>query len=295
MKSQRNRTMTEKELLAIVETLKEFRNILLGHEIVVYTDHKNLTYKVFNTQRVMRWRLIIEEFGPTLVYLKGENNPVADALSRLHLEPPPKSECNDTVAEMPSSQKLAKAFPIKEEDVPTWTLPISFKLLYREQVKDNNLKKRFKSNPKDYSIDKFLKDSQTERQLITYQGKICVPETLQKRLVEWYHEMLLHPGETRTHKMIAQHFYWPNLRVLVRKVCKYCDLCQRTKKCTTHNSKLGHLPPKQAEIIPWETLCVDPIGPYSIRQKSKANLVILWAMTMIDPATGLLEIAKIKS
>ena len=74
-------TTTERELLSIVETLKEFRNILLGQEIKVYTDHKNLTYKNFNTERVMRWQLIIEEFGPELIYIPGQSNIVADTLS----------------------------------------------------------------------------------------------------------------------------------------------------------------------------------------------------------------------
>ena len=75
--AQKNYTVTEKELLSIVETLKEFRNILLGQQITVYTDHKNLTYKNFNTKRVIRWRLVLEEFGPELIYLKGERNIVA--------------------------------------------------------------------------------------------------------------------------------------------------------------------------------------------------------------------------
>ena len=66
-------------------TLKEFRNILLGHQITVYTDHENLTYKKFNTERVMRWRLILEEFGPELKYIKGENSVVADTLYRLEM------------------------------------------------------------------------------------------------------------------------------------------------------------------------------------------------------------------
>jgi len=67
-------------LLAIVETLKEFKTILLGQQLRVYTDHKNVTYKSFNMDCVLRWRLVFEEFTPELVYIKGENNVIADAL-----------------------------------------------------------------------------------------------------------------------------------------------------------------------------------------------------------------------
>ena len=80
-------TTTERELLSIVETLKEFRNILLGQRIKVHTDHENLTYKTFNSDRVMRWRLYIEEYSPDLQYIKGTHNIVADALSRHYGKP----------------------------------------------------------------------------------------------------------------------------------------------------------------------------------------------------------------
>jgi hypothetical protein len=87
-------TTTEREPLSIVETFKEFRNILFGQQIIVHTDHENLTYKNFNSDCIMNWCLYIEEYSPDLYYINGKHNAVADALSRLALDNEPMLEAH---------------------------------------------------------------------------------------------------------------------------------------------------------------------------------------------------------
>ena len=70
-------------MLAIVEVLKEYRNFILGAEIVIYTDHKNLLANSSANGRVFRLKQKIEELAPTLHYINGHTNTEADALSRL--------------------------------------------------------------------------------------------------------------------------------------------------------------------------------------------------------------------
>jgi hypothetical protein len=83
--------------LAIVEALKEYsRGMLWGQKIKVYTDHQNLMRDALdlNSDRVYRWRLLLEEYGPKIVYIKGIHNTVADALSRLDFGPVPDDKEN---------------------------------------------------------------------------------------------------------------------------------------------------------------------------------------------------------
>ena len=44
--------------------------------------------------------------------------------------------------------------------------------------------------------------------LICRHGEIVVS----KQIVEWYNNVLCHPGETRTKLTIGQHFYWKSLQ-----------------------------------------------------------------------------------
>ena len=68
-------------MLAIVATLKEYRNFLLGATIFIYTNHKNPLADTTVNNRVFRWKQLIEEFGPMIHYIKGYHNIQADALS----------------------------------------------------------------------------------------------------------------------------------------------------------------------------------------------------------------------
>ena len=84
-KAQKNYTITGQELLSVLEILKEIRNIVIGQRIKVFTDHKNLVYELElkTSKRVMIWRLLLDEYGSEIEYIKGPKNVVADTLSRL--------------------------------------------------------------------------------------------------------------------------------------------------------------------------------------------------------------------
>jgi hypothetical protein len=72
-------------------TCKEYKNILLGYPVIVFTDHKNNTFNGLKASDcVLRtcWLLLLEEYGVTFEYLPGKKNlgTVADALSRLDID-----------------------------------------------------------------------------------------------------------------------------------------------------------------------------------------------------------------
>ena len=72
------------------------------------------------------------------------------------------------------------------------------------------------------------------------------------------------------------------MEIDIKAFTKACTICQKFKK---NRKKYGILPLKQVDLIPWECVCVDQVGPYTVTDKTACDRV-LNAMTFIDPATG---------
>ncbi len=58
--------------------------MLLGADIHVFTDHKNLTFDTLKMHHMLRWNTKAEEFSPMLHYIEAPCNILANNLSRLH-------------------------------------------------------------------------------------------------------------------------------------------------------------------------------------------------------------------
>ena len=130
----------------------------------------------------MRWRLILEEFGSELKYIKGENNVVADALYHL---------------EMSDNQEILNIYELygyDDKDLPDSAYPIRYPNITKAQETDAKLQQKLVSQ-KYYTLDTF-RGGDKDHSLIYRTNKICLPAALQKKTVDWYHEMLCHPGET---------------------------------------------------------------------------------------------------
>ena len=120
-------------------------------------------------------------------------------------------------------------------------------------------------------------------------GRLVIPKSLQHRAVSWYHHYLQYPGNTCLEETLKAVMYWTNMRTTVRSYVKNCKSCQINKK---QSKQYGKLPTKFVITTPWEALCVDLIGPYTLKGKDGTEINFMH-LTMIAPASSWFKVVEL--
>jgi hypothetical protein len=81
--AQMNYTTINKELLCVIAKLREFSSMLLGAELHIHTDHKNILNVGDSSEQCLQWISYVDEYSPTLHYVEGQRNVIADTFSCL--------------------------------------------------------------------------------------------------------------------------------------------------------------------------------------------------------------------
>ncbi|KAG2858100.1 hypothetical protein PC113_g10128 [Phytophthora cactorum] len=240
--------------------LREYRTMLLGHEVHIHTDHLNLNYATYNNVHMLRWRLEIEEFGPELHYVKGENNVVADALSRLPRGPE---------LDVPQQDAVVAAIASVAATNPTPLSNIDLRDIARVQQNEGTATLKG-TETKEINGVRLIVEAKTNR--------IIIPAALQQATMTAYHEWLLHPGVAAMLKTMQNALTWKGMNRSVEQHVQACLPCTKNKHPTV---KYGKLPEKTVITRPWFEVAIDSIGPYG-KQKFRA-------ITIIDTTTRLVE------
>jgi RNase H-like domain found in reverse transcriptase/Integrase zinc binding domain len=224
-KEQRNYDTGDRELLAIVWALKEWRHYIQGsgHTTIVLFDHDNLRhFKVPQTigRRMARWTLYLSKFDIKLVHIPGKKNIQADSLSRRPDLCPQETDNEDVIVlpehlfvnliDMELQKKIANA---KNMDYDA-----------AEAIKE-----LLKQGPREAKKDWEFK----VENILFYKGKNYVPinAELRREIVQRYHDHPTagHSGELQTFNAVKEHYWWPGLRVFIKNYVQGCGTCQQFK------------------------------------------------------------------
>ena len=272
-----NYPVHEKELLAILRALRKWKMDLIGSEFYVYTDHKTLLN--FNTQkdlsrRQARWMEELAIYNCKFVYVKGEENTVADALSRYpqietnvataeNLAHHPYHYCND---EEVASIAIGPHPVMNCVNALCCVAPVQVlkSEIHIDRKTIEEMKECYKTDPwclKLISASKGMPELTVRDGLWFIGDRLVVPNCrVREKIFAIAHDALGHFGFKKTYQSIRDSYFWPNMRTdLENGYIPSCIDCQRNKSSTTKPS--GPLHPLPIPDERCESIAMDFIGP----------------------------------
>lgn len=264
--SQSKWSTTEKEAYAIVHAVKTFYHYLYGNKVVCFTDHRPLEWlmsKKEPTGRLARWALYLQQFEIEIGYKPGANNQNADCLSR-------------------NPVNLISTVEFAADDWVQCQHEDSFcRFIIDELNKNKELQTRGGNNR--LSVTNYrgrqIGDEDEFRflpngLLTTATGKIIVPSSKTKEILERYHDHKLagHFGINKTTHSIRYKYFWPGMNKQIQRYIRNCLICAKRKAVTTCRAPLQPLP--VTDYI-WERVSMDIIGPLNETYKGNKYILVI--------------------
>lgn len=241
----------DRELLAIYMAVKHFRKTFEGRHLIIFTDHKPLTYAFTKlsgnneTPRRTRQIMFISEFSTDIRHINGIDNVVADALSRIE------------AINCPTTFDYAQLAAAQDKDSAIQTLRKQENLQIKKVMLPNSSKQLY-------------------CECSTPRIRPYIPEALRYNAFNAVHG-LSHPGIRSTRKMMRERFFWPSLNTDVGRWAKACIACQKAKVQRHTNSAIATFPPTAERF---SHVHVDIVGPLPTSPQDYRYLV-----TMVDRVT----------
>ena len=299
VQAERNYEVYDKELLAIVVCLKQWRHLLLGgkHQISILSDHQNLQYFMTSkvlTRRQARWSVFLSEFDFVITYRKGSRNGKPDLLSRRVdygvdstqdnmgvLLGPKNFNLASVQVQSPSLHIFSKNLDMDFDVVSDWPLVIADFMesennewlpdlppFIIERCKKESSHFKFNSN------GDFCRIGADNRTCFPY----C-PEGERIKVVQRYHDFLGHLKFGSIAAIIKERFWWEQMDHTIKDFIKRCPICQLNRS----SAKVHAIPPNRPLppcALPFERWGVDFVGPFPLSKNQNKYII-----TAIDYAS----------
>ncbi|KAG7661734.1 uncharacterized protein J8A68_004750 [[Candida] subhashii] len=267
----------EKEFLAIIRVLERHRHLLLGHKIILDTDHESLQYILSHPKpispKMARWLDFLGEFDIEINYIRGKHNK-ADALTR---------RWQDAI------QFNAISFPLLTQSLGA----NFFQECRNHYAKTDRSRETYAilngEIPVPKSRKRSIKKFSLEDGLLYYHGydqtglsspRLWIPTTeLQLHVINQHHSSvsMLHPGLVPTYMELQKYYWWPNMHETVRYFIRHCETCQAIKPSTQLGYGLLH--PIPIPTRRWQSITMDFISGFKETQGKNQVLIVVDRLT----------------
>ena len=302
--AERNYTITEREGLAVVKTLKTHESMLSGAKITIMTDHQPLIPLLQQahkapSKRLKRWALALTDFDYEIRYIPGKKHHLPDFLSRVVMRDTEERDSEDESefepevgCELLELNVIHDELTAEEFRKEQWKDPECQPLLnylVNEELPDQwEEAKNILVRVERLGVDKdgvLCKFDDTKKKkgkgMAGVKARIMVPTSLVQRVLYLLHDDILcggHVGITALNTKIVERFYWRNLYMDIVNYVRACERCALRKRAPHFKSKAKSW---DRPDYPWQVVQTDFIGPL---RKSKDGY--LYILTFIDLLTG---------